>query len=460
MILRKPRAGFVGFGEVNTPRDIIERKCHAAEKFLASNGIEVSATAPVSDDPAGNEPTRAVKELSGKEFDYLVVCIAGWIPSHAVIRIVSEFAHRPILLWSLSGWMENGRLLTTADQAGAAALRKPMEDMGFRFKYVYDTVDSGTDAQAIIDFARAARAARMLKHAKVGMMGCRDMKLYGTMYDAVSLCARIGVEVEHFEMFEIAQRIETMAKNDTAAVISDIRKRWKFEMPADDVTLEKGVRYYLALRQKIMDCGYEAVSLIDVDGMKKLAGFPPAMIFMLLADREKICTIPENDTLGSVTQLMTKYLTGQAGAYLEFYEFMKDRVLLGVPDYVPEEIIDGPVRVRPASFGGFSGGLLNVSKIKTGRVTLARLACTGNRYQMHVVTGEAVSPRFWEEAGWTPPAPRLPGLEIILDVPVKEFAQKVMSQHYIISYGDNTGAFRDLSAILGIEMIKSSSPKY
>lgn len=453
MILRKPRAGFVGFGEVNTPREIIERKCKIAREFLVANGVEVSAVAPVSDDPAGNEADRAARELAGKEFDFLIICIAGWIPSHAVIRVVSEFVHRPILLWSLSGWMENGRLLTTADQAGAAALRRPMKDMGFRFKYVYDAVDAGPDVQAIVDFARAARAARMLKHAKVGMMGYRDMKLYGTMYDAVSLRARIGVEVEHFEMLDIVQRIETLAQGDVSAVVADIKKRWEFETPVDDAAIEKGIQFYLGIRQKVRECGYEAVSLIDVDGMKKLAGYPPAMIFMLLADNEKICTIPENDTLGSVTQLMTKYLTGQAGAYLEFYEFLKDRVLLGVPDYVPQEIIDGPVRVRPASFGGFSGGVLNVSKIKTGRVTLARLACTGDHYQLHVVTGEAVKPRPWEEAGWKPPAPRLPGLEIILDGPVKEFAQKVMSQHYIISYGDNPGAFRDLSAILGIEMI-------
>ena len=54
------------------------------------------------------------------------------------------------------------------------------------------------------------------------------------------------------------------------------------------------------------------------DGMKKLLGFPPAPIFMLLADCEGVCTVPENDAMGSVTQLMVKYLTGQCAFYLEF----------------------------------------------------------------------------------------------------------------------------------------------
>ncbi len=42
------------------------------------------------------------------------------------------------------------------------------------------------------------------------------------------------------------------------------------------------------------------------------------MVFMLLADNLNVCAIPENDTLGAVTQLIVKYLTGQIAAYFEF----------------------------------------------------------------------------------------------------------------------------------------------
>jgi len=53
MKLPKIRAGFVGFGEVNTPRAIIERKCRAACQQLEAQGLEIVRTDPVSDDPAG-----------------------------------------------------------------------------------------------------------------------------------------------------------------------------------------------------------------------------------------------------------------------------------------------------------------------------------------------------------------------------------------------------------------------
>jgi len=150
---------------------------------------------------------------------------------------------------------------------------------------------------------------------------------------------------------------------------------------------------------------------------------------------------------------MVRYLTGQVGPYFEFYEFLKDRVLMDVPDFVPAAVAAGKVRARIAQFGLLAPGVLNVSTVKTGKVTLCRLASRGDRYHMHVVTGEAVAPRRWEEAGWEQPAPQLPGLEIILDDPVKDFSRKVLSQHYILAYGDHRNQMIDLCRLLGIEVI-------
>jgi L-fucose isomerase-like protein len=451
--MQKIRAGFIGFGEVNTPRHIIEKKYTEAKKLLEDRGMEIVTTALVSDDPAGKDVARAVKELSGSDFDLLILCIAGWIPSHAVISVADPYSHKPMVLWGLAGWTEKGRLVTTADQAGTSALRKAFQDMGYRFKYVYNSIDAPPKVNRVEKFARAARAAALLRRSKLGMMGFRDMNLHTTLYDGMSLRRKIGPEVEVFEMLEIVQRLERLDGNEIEKLISEIKKNWVFEKHTEDELLEKGVAYYLAIRERVKESGYQAISLIDVDGMKKLAGFPPAMIFMLLSDRDAVSTIPENDVLGGITQLIVRYLTGQIGAYMEFYEFMQDRILMGVPDFVPSEVVEGPVRVIPTRFGQLSGSLLNVSKVKTGRVTLARLASTGDRYMMHILTGEALQPRAWEEAGWEPPAPQLPSLEVVLDSPVEEFAQKVLSQHYILCYGDQTEVLKDLCGLLDVEVI-------
>ena len=189
--LPKIKAGFLGFGEVNSPRDLIERKVNRAREALVGLGMELVTTEPVSDDPAGQDEARAREALARQDFDLLIVCLAGWIPSHTVIDVISPFAHKPMVLWGLTGHYEDGRLVTTADQAGTTAIRDPMEAMNFKFKYIYDTIDDPYgSARKVLAFAEIARAASLLRRSRVGMMGYRDMRLYGTLVDGVSLRAR------------------------------------------------------------------------------------------------------------------------------------------------------------------------------------------------------------------------------------------------------------------------------
>lgn len=446
------KAAFVGFGEVNTPIDIIIKKCKTAAEALEAEGLDLVKVYPVTDDYEEKDIKKAVTALRGEDFDLLVVCIAGWIPTHAVVKVTEHFRHKPMVLWGLCGWMEGDRLVTTADQAGTSAIRKTFFDLGYTFKYVYDIIGLPSNTKKVAKYAVAAAAAAKLRHARSGMAGYRDMNLYGTLCEGGSLKRDIGPEIETFEMLEIQQRYEKITDAEKQAVIDNCMSKWNFVKPAKEESMKMAAGYYLAVKSICDERGYDAISLKDVDGMKKLLGFPPAPIFMLLADEAGLCTVPENDSLGTITQLMVKYLTGQCAFYLEFYEFFTDRVLAGVPDYVPAEVVDGNVTVMPAAFGELAEGILNVSKVKTGIVTMCRLTYSDGQYYMHMVKGEGVTPRKWEEAGWTQPAPQLPGLEIILE-DVEDFTEKVMCQHYIISYGDNTEEIKNLCDILGIEII-------
>ena len=446
------KAGFVGFGEINSPPELIKEKCSIAAGEIKSLGIELVTTAPVADDEAGKDVARALEDLDRDNFDVLIICLAGWIPSHAVISITSRYRHTPMILWGLAGDIENGRIVTAAAQAGTTALRKVFADLGYRFKYVYNIIGKPSPLPKILSFVSAAAAERLVAHTKVGMMGFRDMKLYNTMYEGISLKRDFGIEVEFFEMLEMLQESEKIEDGAIEPLLVKIKDAWDFEMPADDRFLRKGIQYYLAILKIAKSHGFDAVSLKDVDGMKKILHFPPALIFMLLSDEAGLCTIPENDVMGAVTQIIVKHLTGQCGAYFEFYEFFEKSVLMGVPDYVPAEVVEGRVKVTRSAFGGISGGLLNVSRVKSGRVTLVRLSNTGDRYSLHMVTGTA-KPRAWEEAGWEQPAPQLPSFEITLDKPVEEFAENISGQHYIIAYGDHLQLLKDFCYLKNINVI-------
>ncbi len=447
------RAGFVGFGEVNTPREFIDARCDAVMEKLTEAGVHLIKTATVADDPAGEQAARAVEELSREDFSVLILCVAGWIPTWAVMSVIEPFKHKPMILLGLTGWQEKDRFVTTADQAGTTALRKPMADMGYTFKYIVTPRGGDLPVASILSYVRAAHAVQRLKTAKIGMAGFRDMRLYGTLYEGVSLKGRIGPEIEHFDLLELKQLMDAAEEAEVQRLAEALKTRWEFKKEPRPATVENSVRLYLAIRRKIEERGYDAFSFSDVDGVKKLMGFAPAGAMTLLHDELNVPSVPENDSMGAVTQVIVQALTGQIAAYLEFYEFMENGALMGVPDYVPAEIVEGQVTVLPNAFGDFGEGLLNVSKLKTGPVTLARLAYTGNEYVMHIMTATAQSPIPWEEAGWAPPAPQLPSLDMIFDGNAAAFIQQVMAQHYILSYGNHRPVLEDFCSILGIDVM-------
>ena len=187
------KIGFVGFGEVNTPVDVIIRKCSAAQKALEEEGLDLVSVFPVADDYEETQVNAAVAALKKESFDALVVCVAGWIPTHAVVKVTEHFRHLPMVLWGLCGWYEGDRLVTTADQAGTTGLRATFEGLGYKFKYVYDIIGKKTRSNVVADYCKAAIAAKQLLVDKVGMAGYRDMNLYGTLYDGMSLKKTTGV---------------------------------------------------------------------------------------------------------------------------------------------------------------------------------------------------------------------------------------------------------------------------
>ena len=128
---------------------------------------------------------------------------------------------------------------------------------------------------------------------------------------------------------------------------------------------------------------------------------------------------------------------------------MTDRLLHGRAGLRAGAVVDGPVQVRLTEFGRLGEGMLNVSKVKTGRVTLCRLASRGDQYRMHIVTGEAVRRGPGRgRLGAARAAAAQPGGRPRW--PVDEFAQKVLGQHYILAYGDQRRMLGDCAGCWGL----------
>ena len=245
------KIGFAGFGEVNTPVDVIVRKCKAAEEALKEEGFDLLSVYPIADDREEKQVTAASEKLMSEPLDALVVCVAGWIPTHAVVKVTEHFRHLPILLWGLCGWYEGDTLVTTADQAGTSGLRATFAGLGYRFKYLYDIIGRKTRSAEAAVYLRAAQTAKAMLHDKVGMAGYRDMNLYGTLYDGLSLKKKTGVEIETFEMLEIQQRYEKLDPAEVDRVVRERIMKWHFLREASGASMRKAAGYYLAVKHRV-----------------------------------------------------------------------------------------------------------------------------------------------------------------------------------------------------------------
>ena len=121
--------------------------------------------------------------------------------------------------------------------------------------------------------------------------------------------------------------------------------------------------------------------------------------------------------------------------------------------FIPREFTEGGVKIRSANLGEGIKGVSNVSRVKTGVVTFARLFESGGRYKLFLSRGEALPRPKWTELGWSEPTPDFPSILLKLEIPVQKYVENVPGQHIIMVYGDWTERMKTLCYLLDIEVV-------
>ena len=440
------RAGYVSFGTQFYKPENLKAISARAEKQLIDRGIELVRTDPVFGE--GAEVNRAVAELKAREWDFLIANIVNWIEVRAVTRVLLEFRNEPVVLYSFGGFTEGDTLISPAAGAGSTAIRYPLERWGFKFKYLFNGPDSPMDVDGIVRFGKAARAAKQLRHSRIGMIGFNDMGLYTTDFSVIKLRDVIGPEVESMDMLQLLRRMEALDTEVVQRETAAVTKNWEYPLgkPKKEV-VERVIRMYLATVQICREKGFDAFSYKCVDGVDLELDIVHAVPSSLVASAG-YPYVDENDIGNLVAELMLKLLSGQEPMFLEHYEHDPSWILLGEDGYAPNAFIDGSPQIKDVSTV-LLGGIAHCSRLKLGRMTLACLAESDKGYRMHIVTGEGRKPPQWVEMGV--PLPSWPSVKFFPDVPVRRILDHVQSQHFAAVYGDFVGELVDLCYLLGIE---------
>ena len=447
------KAGYVSFGTQYYKPENLAMITARAEAQLRGAGIDLVRTGPVFGE--GPEPQRAIRELKAGDWDFLIANVLNWIEVRGVMRVLLEFRDRPIVLYSFGGFTEAGTLVCPAAGAGCTALRFPMERMGFRFTYLFNAPDAPMDLEGILAFGRAARAARMLRTARLGMIGFNDMGLLTTDFSVVRLRDRIGPEVESVDMLQVERMMHALDKGAVAEETRRVTADWEYPLakPSPE-SVDRVIRLYMATVALCREKGFAGFSYKCVDGVDSNMGLTHAVPSSLVASAG-YPYVDENDVGNLVAELMLKYVSGAQVMFLEHYDHHPEWILLGEDGYIPDQFIDGRPQIKVVTTVAL-GGMAHCSRLKLGRMTLACLAEDDEGYRMHVVTGEGKAPPQWVEMGV--PLPPWPSVQFFPDVPVRRILDHVQSQHFAMTYGDHVRELVDLCRLLGIRPILDVRP--
>ena len=442
------KAGYVSFGTQYYKPENLAMITARAEKQLADAGIELVRTAPVFGED--KEPERAIRDLKKGEWDFLIANVVNWIEVRGVMRVLLEFRDRPMVLYRFGGFTEGDTLICPAAGAGCTALRFPMERMGLRFKYLFNAPDAPMDVQGILAFGRAARAARMLRKTRVGMIGFNDMGLFTTDFSLVRLRDRIGPEVESVDMLQVERKMQALDGDAVGRETKRVTANWEYPLakPSPEA-VDRVIRLYMATVELCKEKGFAGFSYKCVDGVDREMGVTHAVPSSLVATAG-YPYVDENDVGNLVAELMLKYVSGQQVMFLEHYDHHPEWILLGEDGYVPDQFIDGKPQIKVVMTVA-PGGMAHCSKLKLGRMTLACLAEDDEGHRMHIVTGEGRTPPKWVEMGV--PLPPWPSVKFFPDVPVRRILDHVQSQHFAMTYGNHVEELLDLCGLLGIRAI-------
>lgn len=354
----------------------------------------------------------------------------------------------PMLMWSIAGYRIDAGLVSPGDAAGATGLNFALKTFGIKHVSLYDIVDKKSRADEAAGFIKFADSLKNLRNTRIASFGYADMDLYPLMYDGTLIKKYTGIHVDNLDLIELKILMDEVTKDQISAFEKDLNNKVNYVHEPTKRDMEILARSYIAINKIIDEKNYKAISLKCQFGMSKLMNFSPCMLESLIGD--KVDTICECDVPGLVAQVIVKELTETKSVFQEFYEFYENRMLIGACGFAPLSLCTGDKPLAQGHEWGDAGGIMNVSELKTGRVTLFKLYTINGQMHMHLVTGNAKTPEKWQEDGWEGKGPKLPSLEVELDSSLEEFQEYITGQHYIVAYGDISKLMKRYCKFTGI----------
>jgi len=442
----KPKAVMVPFGYWGYPEDLVDRLQKESEEMVRSQGIDVTVVSRVN---VLADARKTAAEIRQQECDFIIVLILSWLEAPNLTETLQEHFHKPILLWSHTMFQGENERLNIGAIAGVGVIRETFEELGLKFRFVWGMPQEEKVQKAVKFSAGVLSTMGRLRHSRIGLLGYGSMGMYTAFFDHLSLKHNLGPEVDQLDQYALIKKIEEMDSGRIKADVARAKKEWKIADAVKDADLDVTFKMYHALKDLAEEFNWSALTIKCQYELSKFYKHVPCVPLSILG--AEIPVSCEGDIPLITTQLIMHYLSaGGTITYADIHDIGEKDITCAACGYAPFDMVEGSPRVDKTEL--LYEGVANCAVYREGRVTAARLAYTKDRgYKMHIIGGMAHHAPPFREVGCLP----YPSMEIRLDGSTDDFGQRLMSQHYAITYGDIRPELSAFCQLMGIREFSS-----
>lgn len=308
---------------------------------------------------------------------------------------------------------------------------------------------------------RALSARAALRAARVGVIGGLAPTFYNMAVSPDTLKRATGVEPVHVDMHRLTATMAACGAEPVAQEVAAMAARAEVR-GVSDAQMALTARAALALRQIVAEDGFAGLAVSDWPALQDDPGMHPGAAFTWLEEVDNLPLASEGDVLGTVTQIVTRALTGRVGSLLDMTspQLDADRILMwhggGGPLYMGgAEVawINHPMIGRGTPDGPRFGAIADFV-FPDGPHTVLRVARSGSAafgFEAEVRAGGESG--FTGCRGWVTDFRSARGAHSAGDI-VTSVMEHGLDHHFVLVPGSFASDFREFAAWMAMEPLE------
>jgi L-fucose isomerase-like protein len=381
-----PKIGFIVYGvhkngltdPTGTPF-INEKVISDSKEALIKSGIEIVEHEIII--ATKQEAREAFKKMKVDEsIDGVILFTGTWVWAGNLIGAVRDYVNsgRTVIIWTYpgsQGWRPVGGLV----MSGA------LKEIGIKHKFVYGSVDSKKETDAITSYCRASHLKNYLNMTTAGVFGGRGMGQTCGVADPSQWMRVFGIDIDSRDTNQLIEKAKEINEDQITKLLDRLKELFA-KLPEINNISKKSIRLYLALKEIIKDEGFDFYTIQSFPG---LADDYSATCFaqsMMLEDGVPTSTLSDFNTL--ITVILLTKLSKERVYYGDFQDIDKENNEIKIigDGAVPPSLAGSLEKASFAEHGipteGSAGGLSVSLVCKSGEGVLARLGRNNGNFEM------------------------------------------------------------------------------